>query len=220
MMRDALGDRGYLVGRHRVRRLMCQMGLEAIYPKKRATTPNPEHTIYPYRLRHVEVERPRQVYAADITYIPMAKGFLYLVAVIDWYSRKVLSYRLSNTLDADFCIEAAREAILVHGAPEIFNTDQGCQFTSSAFTGLLKEYEVNISMDGKGRWMDNVFVERLWRSLKYEEVYLKAYESVAEAKTAITTYLLYFNQERRHSSLDRQTPDTVFYERVPLLQAA
>lgn len=220
MMRDALEDRGYLVGRHRVRRLMRKMGLVAIYPKKRTPIAHREHTVYPYLLRNVEVVRPRQVYAADITYIPMARGFLYLVAVIDWYSRKVLAHRLSNTLDADFCVEAAREALERYGPPEIFNTDQGCQFTSTAFTDVLKAHGIPISMDGKGRWMDNVFVERLWRSLKYEEVYLKAYESVREARESIADYTRYFNAERRHSSLGRRTPDAVFYNQEPLRQAA
>ena len=220
MMRDALEDRGYHVGRHRVRRLMREMGLVAIYPKKQTTIPDREHTVYPYLLRGVEVVRPCQVYAADITYIPMARGFLYLVAVIDWYSRKVLTHRLSNTLDADFCVETAREAIQRYGAPEIFNPDQGCQFTSTAFTDVLKAHQLRISMDGKGRWMDNVFVERLWRSLKYEEVYLKGYETVREARASIAAYFRYFNAERRHSSLGRQTPDAVFYDHAPLREAA
>jgi len=164
MMKDALEDRGINVGRHRIRRLMRLMGLSAIYPKKRTSVPFKGHKIYPYLLRTLEVTRPGQVYATDITYIPMAKGFVYLVAVIDWHSRKVLSHRISNTLDVDFCVEALREAIDVHGAPEIFNTDQGSQFTSEAFTNVLKEHGVKISMDGKGRWLDNVFVERLWWS--------------------------------------------------------
>lgn len=210
-MQDALEDRGYKVGRHRVRRLMRLMGLQAVYPKKRTSQPNKEHKIYPYLLRGLEINRAGQVYAADITYIPMAVGFVYLVAVIDWFSRKVLSHRISNTLDEDFCVEALEEAIAVHGAPEIFNTDQGAQFTGAAFTDVLKAHDVRISMDGKGRWMDNVYVERLWRSLKYEEVYLKAYETVAEAKASIGHYLGYFNSERRHRSLGRRTPDEVFY---------
>ncbi len=164
--------------------------------------------------------RPGQVYASDITYIPMEKGFVYLVAVIDWFSRKVLSHRVSNSMDTDFCVEALEEAITTHGAPEIFNTDQGSQFTSTEFTDVLKKHDIKISMDGKGRWMDNVFVERLWRSLKYEEVYLKAYESVADARTSIGEYLRYFNEERRHSSLGRRTPDAVFYDHKPLSKAA
>ncbi len=220
MMKDALEDRGIRVGRERIRRLMRLMGLVAIYPKKRTSIPNLAHKIFPYLLRKLKVIRPRQVYAADVTYIPMAKGFVYLVAVIDWYSRKVLSHRVSNTLDTDFCVEALEEAIVRHGAPEIFNTDQGSQFTSEAFTSVLKAHNVAISMDGKGRWMDNVFVERLWRSLKYEEVYLKAYQNMAEARRSIGNYFLYFNQERRHSSLGRQTPDTVFFNKQPLQTAA
>ena len=220
MMRDALEDQGYHAGRHRVRRLMRGMGLVAIYPKRRTTITNREHTVYPYLLRGVEVVRARQVYAADITYIPMARGFLYLVAVVDWYSRKVLAHRLSNTLDADFCVEAAHDALERYGAPEIFNTDQGCQFTATAFTDVLKAHGVRISMDGKGRWMDNVFVERLWRSLKYEEVYLKAYDTVREARQSIAGYFEYFNAERRHSSLGRRTPDAVFYDHEPLREAA
>ena len=210
-MRDALEGRGFFVGRHRIRRLMRKMGLVAVYPKKRTSLPNTEHKIYPYLLRTLKIDRPGHVYAADITYIPMAKGFLYLVAVIDWYSRKVLSYRLSNTMDTGFCVEALEEAISVYGAPEIFNTDQGSQFTSEAFTGVLKAHRVQISMDGKGRWLDNVYVERLWRILKYEEVYLKAYTDVAEAAKSIGSYLRYFNNERRHQSLDRRTPDDIFY---------
>lgn len=223
-MRDALEGLGHFIGRHRVRRMMQKMGLVAVYPKKRTSQPerirSSEHKIYPYLLGKLKIDRPGQVYAADITYIPMAKGFLYLVAVIDWYSRKVLSYRLSNTLEADFCVEALEEAIAVHGAPEVFNTDQGSQFTSDAFTGVLKDNEVQISTDGKGRWIDNVYVERLWRSLKYEEVYLKAYETVAEAAKSIGSYLRYFNEERRHQSLGRRTPDDVFYQPGTAARAA
>ncbi len=219
-MKDALEDRGIFVGRHRIRRLMRLMGLIAIYPKKRTSIPGKGHKIYPYLLRKLNVTRPRQVYASDITFIPMKRGFVYLVAVIDWYSRKVLSRRISNTMDTDFCVEALEEAIAVYGAPEIFNTDQGSQFTSMAFTDVLKNHDIKISMDGKGRWMDNVFVERLWRSLKYEEVYLKAYDSVAEARKSIAVYFDYFNNERRHSSLGRRTPDHVFFNHQPLQEAA
>ncbi len=219
-MKDALEDRGIFVGRHRIRRLMRLMGLIAIYPKKRTSIPGKGHKIYPYLLRKLNVTRPRQVYASDITFIPMKRGFVYLVAVIDWYSRKVLSRRISNTMDTDFCVEALEEAIAVYGAPEIFNTDQGSQFTSMAFTDVLKNHDIKISMDGKGRWMDNVFVERLWRSLKYEEVYLKAYESVADACRSIADYFDYFNGERRHSSLGRRTPDHVFFNHQPLQEAA
>lgn len=219
-MKDALEDRGFLVGRHRIRRLMQIMGLSAIYPKKRTSIPGKGHKIYSYLLRKLKIIRPRQVYASDITYIPMAKGFLYLVAIIDWYSRKVLSWRLSNTMDSDFCVEALEEAIALYGAPEIFNTDQGSQFTSTEHTEVLKKHRIKISMDGRGRWIDNVFVERLWRSLKYEEVYLKAYESVAEARKSIAIYFDYFNNERRHSSLGRRTPDDVFFNHQPLATAA
>lgn len=219
-MKDALEDLGVFVGRHKIRRLMALMGIVAVYPKARTTIANKAHKIYPYLLRSLRIDRPKQVFATDITYIPMAKGFVYLVAVIDWYSRKVLSHRISNTLDTGFCVEALEEAIAIYGAPEIFNTDQGSQFTSSEFTGVLKRHDIKISMDGKGRWMDNVYVERLWRSLKYEEVYLKAYESVEEARRSIAAYFEYFNGKRRHSSLGRRTPDDVFYNHEPAAQAA
>jgi len=219
-MKDCLEDRCIHAGREKIRRLMRLMGIMAIYPKKRTSIPGKGHKIYPYLLRALKVTRPGQVYASDITYIPMEKGFVYLVAVIDWFSRKVLSHRVSNSLDTQFCVEALEEAIAVHGAPEIFNTDQGSQFTSDDFTDVLKKHDIQISMDGKGRWMDNVFVERLWRSLKYEEVYLKAYESVTEARKSIGEYLRYFNEERRHSSLGRRTPNVVFYDRKPLPKAA
>jgi putative transposase len=168
--------------------------------------------VYPYLLRHLNIDRPNQVWATDITYIPMARGFIYLVAVIDWYSRRVLSWRLSNTLDSQFCVDALEDAIAKYGAPEIFNTDQGSQFTSEEFTGVLKREEIQISMDGKGRWLDNVFVERLWRSVKYEEVYLKAYDNVAHAKQSLGAYFRFYNERRRHQSLDRQTPDSVYYQ--------
>jgi putative transposase len=219
-MKDALEDRGLFAGRHRIRRLMQLMGIFAIYPKKRTSIPGKDHKIYPYLLRKLRIVWPRQVFATDITYIPMKKGFVYLVAVIDWYSRKVLSHRISNTLSTDFCVEALEEAIALYGAPEIFNTDQGSQFTSKDFTDVLKKHDIKISMDGKGRWIDNVFVERLWRSLKYEEVYLKAYETVDEARKSIAIYLDYFNNERRHSSLGRKTPDNVFFNHQPLQEAA
>jgi putative transposase len=210
-IRDRLQREGYRVNRKKVQRLMRLMGIHALYPKKRRTSlPEKGHKIYPYLLRNVAVVRPNQVWAADICYIPMARGFLYLVAIMDWYSRKVLSWRLSNTLDTEFCVEALEEALHRCGVPEIFNTDQGAQFTSAAFTGKLKEANVRISMDGKGRWIDNVFVERLWRSLKYEEVYLKAYETVALAHRGIGGYLDFYNQERPHQSLDRLTPDEVY----------
>ena len=209
-IRDWLQDEGHSVNRKRVQRLMRQMGIVALYPRRRTSQPGKGHKIYPYRLKGLRIDRPNQVWASDISYVPMAKGFMYLVAIIDWHSRKVLAWRLSNTLDSDFCIEALEEALATYGTPEIFNTDQGCQFTSEAFTGVLQQAGITISMDGKGRWVDNVFVERLWRSLKYEEVYLKAYESVAEAREGIGTYFRFYNAERRHQSLNRQTPDQVY----------
>ena len=209
-IRDWLQDEGVAINRKRVQRLMRQMGITALYPKANTSRPGKGHKIYPYLLRGLEIDRPNQVWAADICYVPMARGFVYVVAIMDWYSRKVLSWRVSNTMDADFCVEALEEAIRRYGAPEIFNTDQGAQFTSEAFTGVLKAAGIRISMDGKGRWVDNVFVERLWRSLKYEEVYLKAYETVAEARQGMGNYFRFYNHERRHQSLDRQTPDQVY----------
>ena len=214
-LRDDLWDEHDVqVNRKRIQRLMRLMGIEALHPKSKMTQRNKAHRIYPYLLRELKIDRPNQVWATDITYIPMRKGCLSLVAIIDWHSRKVLSWKLSNSLDADFCIEALEEALVNHGKPEIFNSDQGCQFTSEAFTDVLKAHSIQISMDGKGRWMDNVFVERLWRSLKYAEVYLKAYDSVAAAETGIERWLNVFNQRRRHSRLDRHTPDQV-YDHLP-----
>ena len=197
---------GYVVGRKRVRRLMAKMGLAAVYQKPRTTVPHPEHRTWPYLLRNLVIDRPDQVWCADITYIPMRRGFLYLVAIMDWASRRVLSWRLSNTMDADFCIEALEEAMARHGRPEIFNTDQGSQFTSPRFTGVLLQAGVKISMDGKGRWMDNVFIERLWRSLKYECVYLHAFETGSEARAGIGRWMAYYNAERPHSALGGRTP--------------
>ena len=219
-IKSRLEAQGVCIARSRIVRLMRLMGLGVIYPKRRASSPGKGHKIYPYLLRDMNVTRPREVYAADITYIPMAKGFLYLAAVIDWRSRKVLAHRLSNTLDAGFCVEAMQEAIARYGTPDVFNTDQGAQFTSEAFASALKAHGVRISMDGKGRWMDNVYVERLWRSLKQEEVYRRAYETVAEARKGIAEYLRYFNEERPHQRLDNRTPDDVFYEWKPLPKAA
>lgn len=211
-MKDDLWDEhGIQVNRKRVQRLMRLMGIQALHPGAKTTRKHPQHRVYPYLLKGLAIHRPNQVWATDITYIPLRKGFLYLVAIIDWYSRKVLSWQLSNSLDADFCKEALERALAIHGKPEIFNSDQGCQFTSDGFTGVLKAQGVAISMDGKGRWVDNVFVERLWRSLKYEEVYLKAYDSVAEATQSINQWLTFYNEKRRHSSLDRRTPDQVYY---------
>lgn len=211
-IRDWLEDEGYQVNRKRIQRLMPTMGLVALYPKRNLSLANQAHKVYPYLLRGLTIDRPNQVWATDITYIPMARGFVYLVAIMDWYSRRVLAWRVSNTLDTSFCIEALEEAIENHGAPEIFNTDQGSQFTSEEFTGVLKEHDIKISMDGKGRWVDNVFVERLWRSVKYEEVYLKAYESTGEARDSLGRYFIFYNSKRRHQSLDRQTPDGVYYQ--------
>jgi putative transposase len=219
-IRDWLEDRDHVVNRKRVQRLMRQMGMAALYPKRNLSRRNQSHRIYPYLLKGLTIDRANQVWATDVTYIPMAKGFVYLVAIIDWYSRKVLAWQLSNTMDANFCVDALQEALATYGRPAIFNTDQGSQFTSEAFTGVLREHDIRISMDGKGRWVDNVFVERLWRSLKYEEVYLKAYDSIAQARRAIGQYLAFFNTERRHQSLGRRTPDAVYFESVGQRMAA
>ena len=190
---------------------MKKMGIEAIYRKPRLSRPHPAHKVYPYLLRGLEVNKGNQVWAADITYLPMARGFCYLVAIIDWASRKVLSWRLSNTLDASFCCDALEEAFVRFGEPEIFNTDQGSQFTSDDFIDMLRARGIRISMDGRGRWIDNIFIERLWRSVKYEEVYLKAYDSISEARQGLKTYFDFYNRLRRHQSLDRRTPDEVYW---------
>jgi putative transposase len=220
MLRDLLVAEGFTVGRLHVATLMKRMGIEALYRKPNTSKPAPGHQIYPYLLRKLPVTRPNQVWAMDITYIPMARGFVYLAAVVDWFSRRVLAWRLSITLEAAFCIEALEEALARYGRPEIFNTDQGSQFTSHDFTSVLLKNEIAISMDGKGAWRDNVFVERLWRSLKYEEVYLRAYDSVAEARTSIGRYLTFYNTQRPHSSLDRRTPDQAYFILLPHLAAA
>jgi putative transposase len=209
-----LRRRGYPVCRKRVRRLMRQMGLVAIYQTPRTSKPHPEHRIYPYLLRGLSIDRPNQVWCADITYIPMFRGFLYLVAVMDWSTRAVLSWRLSNTLDPSFCVAALREAMSRHGTPGIFNTDQGSQFTCEDFTDVLKEGGVRISMDGKGRWMDNIFIERLWRSLKYECVYLREFDTGLEATREIGAWLNYYNEDRPHSVFDDKTPMEVYTERM------
>jgi putative transposase len=206
-----LKSRGHDVNRKRVQRLMRLMGLEAMAPKPNTSRPAPEHPVYPYLLRGLKIHRVNQVWAADITYIPLERGFAYLVAIMDWYSRRVLSWRLSNTLDSSFCVEALEEALSRFGKPEIFNTDQGSQFTSEAFTSVLRKHEINISMDGKGRFTDNIFVERLWRTLKYEEVYLHAYDDVAEARQGIIRFFRFYNERRFHSSLGNQTP-AAFYD--------
>jgi len=214
-----LRNEGTIANRKRVQRLMRLMGLESVAPKPNTSKPAPEHPVYPYLLRGLKIRRPNQVWASDITYIPMAHGFAYLVAIIDWHSRRVLSWRLSNTLDSDFCVEALEEALERFGAPEIFNTDQGSQFTSSDFTDVLLDREIKISMDGRGRYIDNIFVERLWRSLKYEEVYLHPYDSLVEARDGIGRYFRFFNDERPHTALGYQTP-AVFYDSTLVLEAA
>jgi putative transposase len=219
MLRDLLAAEGVKVGRLHVSTLMKKMAIEAIYRRPNTSKPAPGHKIYPYLLRELAVTRPNQVWATDITYIPMARGFVYLIAIVDWFSRRVLAWRLSITLETDFCIEALEEALARFGSPEIFNTDQGSQFTSMAFTSVLLREKIKISMDGRGAWRDNVFVERLWRSVKYEEVYLRAYGSVSEARASIGRYLTFYNGRRPHSSLDRKTPDYVYFNR-PLLAAA
>ena len=210
-----LRRQGYVVGRKRVRRLMTRMGLAAIYQKPRTSDPHPAHPVYRYLLRGLTIDRRNQVWCADITYIPMRQGFLYLVAIMDWASRKVLAWRLSNTMEADFCIEALQEALACFGAPEIFNTDQGSQFTSPRFTEVLKDVGVRISMDGRGRWMDNVFIERLWRSLKYECVYLHAFETGSELRAGLARWVGYYNAHRPHSGLAGHTPDEVYYPNAP-----
>jgi putative transposase len=211
MLRRLLAVNGSKVGRRHVKTLMQRMGIEALYRRPRTTRPEPGHKIYPYLLRGVEVTRPNQVWAMDITYIPMAKGFVYLAVVLDWFSRRVLSWRVSITMEASFCVETLEEALARHGKPKIFNTDQGSQFTGTAFTEVLLRNEIKISMDGKGAWRDNVFVERLWRSVKYEEVYLRAYDSVSDARGSIGRYLDLYNRRRPHSSLDGMTPDRAYF---------
>jgi len=210
-LRVKLREDGFDVGRRHLATLMRRMGIEALYRKPRTSIGNRQHRIYPYLLRDVTIERPNRVWAADITYLPMAKGFGYLVAVIDLFSRKVLAHRLSNTMTADFCVAALEEALARFGCPEIFNTDQGAQFTDADFTSKLAAHGIAISMDGKGRWIDNVFVERLWRSVKYEDVYLRAYESLAEARRGLAAYVEMYNSARPHQSLEYRTPDAVYF---------
>ncbi len=220
MLRDLLTQEGIEVGRRHVATLMKRMGLQAIYRKPNTSKPAPGHKIYPYLLRGVSVDRPNQVWAMDITYVPMARGFVYLAAVVDWFSRRVLSWRVSISMEAAFCVEALEEALARHGRPEIFNTDQGSQFTGHDFTSVLLKADIAISMDGKGSWRDNVFVERLWRSIKYEEIYLRAYDTVSDARASIGRYLAFYNGRRPHSSLDRQTPDQAYFNRLPQSVAA
>jgi putative transposase len=221
MLQGLLVQEGFKVGRLHVATLMKRMGITALYRKPNTSKPAPGHKIYPYLLRNLPVTRPNQVWAMDITDIPMARGFIYLAAVVDWFTRRVLAWRVSITLEADFCIEAVEEALARHGAPEIFNTDQGSQFTSIEFIKVLADREIKISMDGKGAWRDNVFVERLWRTIKYEEVYLRAYANVPEARASIGRYIGFYNSRRPHSSLDGKTPDQAYFNLLtPMAVAA
>ena len=215
MLRDMLSHQGLEVGRRHVRTLMRRMSIETLYRRPNTSKPAPGHRIYPYLLRGLSITRPNQAWAMDITYIPMVHGFVYLVAVIDWFSRRVLAWRLSITMDTSFCIDALDEALSQYGKPEIFNTDQGSQFTSEAFTGRLKDEGILIRMDGNGRWCDNLFVERFWRSLKYGHVYLHAHESMGEANSKIASYIEFYNSRRPLSSLGAQTPDRVYFHRPP-----
>lgn len=220
MLRDLLRLEGHAIGRKHVATLMRKMGIEALYRRPHTSRRHPEHRVFPYLLRQLPIERANHVWAMDITYVPMKRGSVYLAAVMDWATRRVLAWRLSISLTPDFCIEAVEEAIARHGRPEIFNTDQGSQFTGAEFIGLLQHHEIRISMDGKGCWRDNVFVERLWKTVKYEEIYLHAYESVTEARQSLTRYFTFYNQRRPHRALDGQTPDTVYFNLLPLSQAA
>ena len=220
MLRDSLRREGFTVGRKHVATLMARMGVEPLYRRPRTTRKHPGHVVYPYLLRGLAIERANQVWAMDITYIPMARGFVYLAAVVDWASRRVLAHRVSISMDTDFCVQALEEALARYGCPEIFNTDQGSQFTSGAFTEVLDKRAIRISMDGKGAWRDNVFVERLWRSVKYEEVYLHAYDSVSAARAGLARYLEFYNARRPHSSLDGKTPDEFYFASLPATRKA
>jgi len=220
MLRDLLRLRGFLIGRKHVATLMRTLGIEALYRKANTSKRHPGHKVYPYLLRGITIDRANQVWAMDMTYIPMARGFVYLTAVLDWATRRVLAWRLSNSMAADACVDALEEAISNYGAPEIMNTDQGSQFTGSAFIDTLTEHGIQISMDGKGCWRDNVFVERLWKSIKYEEVYLHAYDSVSHAKASLAKYIRFYNAGRPHSSLDGRTPDDVYFSSLPAKLAA
>ena len=210
-MRNYLRRLGYKVNRKRIQRLMRLMGLEAIYPKKKTSRPHPDHKIYPYLLRNMNIDRPNQVWATDITYIPMTRGFMYLVAVMDWYSRKVLAWRLSNTLDTEFCVDALEDAINRFGTPDIFNTDQGAQFTSKSFTGVLKRHDIKISMDGRGRVQDNIFIERLWWTVKHHYIYLHTFDNGTQLRIGLREWFEHYNHERSHQALDSMTPDEVYY---------
>jgi len=220
LLRDLLNGEGIQIGRERVGTMMKRMGIEAIYRRPNTSKPASGHRIYPYLLRGLAAERPNHVWAMDITYVPMARGFVYLAVVLDWFARRVLSWRLSITMEVEFCLEAVEEALARHGRPDIFNTDQGSQFTCGDFTSLLLNSGIAISMDGKGSWRDNVFVERLWRTVKYEEVYLRAYDSVGEARDSLRRYFDFYNRRRPHSSLDRRTPDQAYFEHLPQAAAA
>ncbi len=211
---------GYNNNRKRIQRLMRLMGLEAIYPKPKTSRPHPAHKIYPYLLRNLCINRPNQVWAADISYLPLEKGFMYLVAIMDWHSRKVLSWRISNTMESDFCVEALNEAIHNYGCPEIFNTDQGSQFTSEKFTGTLKDNDIKISMDGRGRFQDNIFIERLWWTLKYHYFYLRTFNNGSEIRNGLKEWFKYYNQERFHQSLENWTPDQIYFMKQELRKAA
>ena len=211
-MRTYLQRLGYKVNRKRIQRLMRLMGLQAIYPKRRTSCPHPGHKVYPYLLRNFKIDRPNQVWAADITYVPMNRGYMYLVAIMDWNSRKVLSWRVSNTMDTDFCVEALEEAIDRFGAPDIFNTDQGAQFTSKAFTGTLKRHDIKISMDGRGRAQDNIFIERLWWTVKHHYLYLHAFDNGKQLRKGLAEWFVFYNHERFHQTLDNLTPDEVYFD--------
>jgi putative transposase len=220
MLRDMLKLEGFEVGRKHVHTLMAKMGIVALYRKRNTSAPNLAHRIYPYLLKNLLVERPNQVWATDITYIPMKRGFVFLVAILDWATRRVLAHRVSTSMSTEFCVDALEEALTNYGRPEIFNTDQGSQFTSEGFTQVLKNHDIKISMDGKGRWVDNVFVERLWKSVKYEHVYLHAYEDVTDARRQIAAYFTFYNTRRPHSSLSGQTPDTAYFGHSEMKKAA
>ena len=220
MLRDLLRGEGIAIGRDQVTTMMRRMAIEAVYRRPHTSKPADGHKVFPYLLRGMAIERPNQVWAMDITYIPMAHGFVYLAAVMDWFSRRVLTWRVSITMEVDFCLDAVDEALARHGRPEIFNTDQGSQFTSAAFTGVLSDNAIRISMDGRGSWRDNVLVERLWRSVKYEEVYLRAYDSVVEARSSLGGYLAFYNRKRPHPSLAGRTPDHVYFGGLALSEAA
>jgi len=219
-IRDELETQGHQVNRKKVQRLMREMGITALYPKPRTSVPGVGHKIYPYRLKGLAIDRPNQVWATDITYMPMTRGFMYWVAIMDWHSRKVLTWRLSNSLDSHFCVAALEQALSRFGASGIFNTDQGAPFTSAAFTDVLKAHDITISMDGKGRWVDHVFVARLWRTVKYEDIYLKAYETPADLRRGLDRFFMFYNRRRRHTALDRNTPDNVYFNQLTLPNAA